>query len=92
MAAQSRLQRGELHTIRLAQRFATDVVLLDEQPAVELARALGLPVLRTGALYVTAKRAGLVSSVRVRLDALRATGFWLRDRDYEMILRAADEI
>jgi predicted nucleic acid-binding protein len=42
-------------------------------------------------LLLNAKRAGLIRSVRERLDALRATGFWLKDEDYLTILDVSGE-
>ena len=89
---QQRLQTGEAHAIELAKAIPADIVLLDEQRAVEFARSLGLTVARTGGLYVAAKQAGLIPTVRPRLDALRAAGFWLKERDYLAILNASGEV
>jgi predicted nucleic acid-binding protein len=50
------------------------------------ARTLGLEVVRTPALYLTAKNYHLIDSVRRRRDALRAGGFWLKDADYLTVL------
>jgi predicted nucleic acid-binding protein len=47
--------------------------------------------MRTGTIYAAAKRSGLIDSVGGRLDALRAAGFWLRERDYQAILKACGE-
>jgi predicted nucleic acid-binding protein len=67
------------------------LLLLDEQRAVEFARSAGLAIMRTGTIYAAAKRSGLIDSVGGRLDALRAAGFWLRERDYQAILKACGE-
>ena len=87
-----RLGAGESEAIALAISLRADVLLLDEQQAVDVARGTGLAVVRTGTVYLEAKTAGLIGSVRERLDKLRATGFWLSDRDYQAIVRAAEEM
>jgi len=43
-------------------------------------------------IYADAAIRGLIGSVREKLDALRARGFWLTDRHYEQILREAGEL
>jgi predicted nucleic acid-binding protein len=85
------LEIGECEAILLASAIGAEALLVDEQRAVALARRLGLPVVRTTALYVAAKRLGLLETVRPKLDALRAFGFWLSDAGYASVLRAAGE-
>ena len=43
------------------------------------------------AIYVAARKACWIDSVRERLDRLREAGFWLRDRDYAAVLDACGE-
>lgn len=85
------LHAGESEVIVLARDLAADFVVMDDQRAVAYARDCGLHVVRTPAVYVTAKRRGLIASVRPKLDRLRAAGFRLKDEDYEAILRVANE-
>jgi hypothetical protein len=87
-----KLQLGEVQAIELAQALPAEILLMDERRAVEFARSLGLTVFRTGTVYVAAKRAGLIDSVRTKLDALRAGGFWLKDQDYAAIVRLCGEL
>lgn len=54
-------------------------------------RSLQLNVVRTPTLYVAARKACWIDSVRERLDRLREAGFWLRDRDYAAVLDACGE-
>ena len=75
-----------MEAIQLARELLSDALPLDEQRAVEYARSLDLTVVRTPGIYVAARNAGLIDSVRERLDRLRAAGFWLRDRDYAAVL------
>jgi len=87
-----KLQLGEVQAIELAQALPAEILLMDERRAVEFARSLGLTVFRTGTVYVAAKRAGLIDSVRTKLDGLRAGGFWLKDQDYAAIVRLCGEL
>ena len=86
-----KLERGEVEAIQLARELRAEALLLDEQRAVEYARSLQLNVVRTPSIYVAARNAGWIDSVRERLDRLRAAGFWLRHRDYAAVLDACRE-
>lgn len=85
------LHIGESEAIVLALQTQPDAVLMDDQQAVQCARSQGLNVIRTPALYYRAKQQGLIQAIRPKLDALRASGFWLRDEHYRKILRQAGE-
>ena len=85
------LDAGEWQSISLAIETKAAALFLDDRGAVTFARSLDLPVLTTPLLLLNAKTAGLIPSVRERLDALRATGFWLKDDDYLTILTVAGE-
>lgn len=91
MMEQQKLHLGEAQAMELALEMKADLLLLDEQRAVEFARSIGLTVARTGTVYVAAKRSGLIDSVGGRLDALRGAGFWLHERDYQALLRVCGE-
>ena len=86
------LDIGEAEAIVLAQELGQRIVFLDDRSAVNVARSFGLEVVRTPALYVTAKNRGLIESVRPKIDALRAGGFWLKDTDYLAVLAGAGEL
>jgi predicted nucleic acid-binding protein len=86
-----KLERGEVEAIQLARELQAEALLLDEQRAVEYARSLQLNVVRTPSIYVAARKAGWIDSVRERLDRLHEAGFWLRDRDYAAVLDACGE-
>lgn len=85
------LDAGESEVIVLARGLRADAVAMDDRRAVTYAKACGLAVVRTPAVYVTAKRLGLIGGVRPKLDQLRPAGFRLKDGDYEAILRLAGE-
>lgn len=81
-----RLDRGEAEAIAVAESLGGITLLMDEQRGVRCARSRGLSVVRTPMIYAEAKLAGLIGSVRQKLDELRDQGFRLSDRHYEMIL------
>jgi predicted nucleic acid-binding protein len=85
------LHSGETEVIRLSQQLRADILLMDDRSAVVYARALGFRVIPTIAIYIEAKRKSLIGSVRDRVDALRAAGFHLTERDYGAALAAAGE-
>jgi predicted nucleic acid-binding protein len=85
------LHAGESEVIVLAQSLPADVVVMDDRRAVNYTKTSGLSVVRTPAVYVTAKRLGLIGSVSPKLDQLRSAGFRLKDGDYEAVLRLAGE-
>lgn len=68
---------GERHALGLALRERADWILLDDRPAREKARALGLHVAGTVGILAAAYRAGLLSVEE-------------RDRAFEMILNRPD--
>jgi predicted nucleic acid-binding protein len=86
------LAMGEIEVIVLAQTMRAEAIVMDDQGAVTYARTCGLDVVRTGAIYVSAKRAGLIESVLPKLDQLRDVGFRLKQQDYEAVLRLAGEL
>lgn len=91
LAESSGLQLGEAEAIVLAQELNQRIIFLDDQDAVVAARSRGLEVVRTPALYVTAKNLGFITEVRPKIDALRQQGFHLKDRDYLTVLARAGE-
>jgi uncharacterized protein len=87
----SGLDRGESEALALAVELHSEALLLDDQDAVERARADNLNVIRTAGVYRLAKQRRLIAAVAPKLDDLRSAGFWLSDEHYEIILRSAGE-
>lgn len=88
----SGIHRGEAEAIVLAGEQPLRLVILDDQAALSEATKRGLIVVRTPALYIAAKRAGIIANVKPKLDGLRQFGFRLRDEHYRLILERAGEI
>jgi hypothetical protein len=82
---------GESEVLALVQEQPVDVILLDEARAVQHARAMGLPVLRTVGLLLQGKAQGHLHLVQPDLDHLRLVGFRLSEAVYKSALRHAGE-
>lgn len=87
-----RLDPGESEAILVAESLGKVPLLMDERRGVQCARSRGLAVIRTPLIYADARILGLVGSVRAKLDELRASGFHLSERHYEMILKELGEL
>lgn len=87
-----RLGDGEREALALAIERKADWIILDDLPARRSAAATGLNVIGTLGTLVTAKRAGLLKSIRPELDALLRTSFFLSPQLYDELLQAAGEI
>jgi predicted nucleic acid-binding protein len=86
-----RLHLGETEVIRLAEQLPADALLLDDRDAVIHARTQGFRVAPTIAIYIEAKRKGMIGSIKEKVDQLRIAGFRLTERDYKAVLAAARE-
>jgi predicted nucleic acid-binding protein len=88
----SGLQAGECEAIVLARQIHITTIVLDDRRAVREAEARTLTVVRTPAIYLAAKRAGIIQHVQPKLDSLLLSGFHLRDEHYRVILQRAGEL
>lgn len=88
----SALQAGESEAIILAGQLHIGTIILDDQQAVRETEDRALTVMRTPALFLAAKRAGIIQKVRPKLDSLRLSGFHLREEHYRVILQRAGEL
>lgn len=68
---------GEREAICLAIEQCASLLILDDLPARRLAAALRLPVVGTIGVLVAAKQHGLVTEIRILLDALVQHGFYV---------------
>jgi len=87
-----KLHRGETEVIRLGQQLHAGVLLMDDRRAVVQARAMGLRVAPTVAIYIQARRRGLIPNVKAKVAQLRAAGFRLTDQDWRAVLAVAGEL
>lgn len=91
LTSRGRLGEGEWEAIALAVELGAGAILIDDRPARQLAEAAGLKVIGTLGLLLEAKRAGHIGTVRVELDKLVVTSFFLSPQLYEQVLRMAGE-
>ena len=87
-----RLELGDSEAIALANELHDRVVFMDDERAVREARARGLVVVRTPAIYMAAKQQGWIERIQPKLDQLRGSGFRLGEAHYRMILEDAKEL
>jgi len=80
-AESRRLHQGEVEVIRLAEQLSADTVLMDDRAAVIQARSQGFLVVPTIAIYIEAKRKGMIGGIKEKVDQLRAARFRLSERE-----------
>ena len=86
------LDRGESEAISLALELKVDELLIDERIGRREAARLGLSVTGLLGILLLAKRRGLVVAVQPIVDSLIVdANFWVSDRLYISLLRAAAE-
>jgi predicted nucleic acid-binding protein len=89
--AAARLDPGEREAIALSLERGAQLVVLDDLRARRLAHGLGLTVIGTVGVLVSAKRLSLLPDVRPVLTALRGAGFRLGPELIGRALRDAGE-
>ena len=87
----NRLGLGEQAVVAYAHAHQGFLAGLDDLQARRLAEALGLTVVGTLGVLLHAKRAGLIPTVRLLLDAVIAQGFRLTPDLYGDVLKLAGE-
>lgn len=87
----SRVDRGEASAIALALEFNDVLVVLDDLPARNLAKQLGLSVTGTVGVIIQAKRTGILPSIKPVLDELKKASFRLSDDVIDAVLRSVGE-
>ncbi len=84
------LDAGESEAITLASEVDA-LVLLDEKDARNFAEKLGLKVMGTVCLLLWAKKMGYIETLKMELDKLMDSGFWLSRDVYKKALNIANE-
>lgn len=86
-----KLGSGESEAIALAKELSS-FLLVDEISAINEARRQGVNILSTLITLLSAKKMGLISSVKSELDELITSGFRCSATLYEEILMLSHEI
>lgn len=84
------IHAGEREAIALACQLQLPL-LADEKRVIRTARALGLEVVTSIRVLITAKHRGLIPAIRPTLDAMRTASFRISDSLYAEVLHAASE-
>jgi predicted nucleic acid-binding protein len=87
----ARIDAGEVAVLSLALVTAGAVVVLDDRAARAEADRLGIRKTGTLRLLIDARQAGIIPSVRIPLERLRAQGMRLSDEVWHQVLAQAGE-
>ncbi|MGH2534364.1 MAG: DUF3368 domain-containing protein [Thermomicrobiales bacterium] len=82
---------GETEAIHLAIELNAVRVILDDGDARSLARSLGVPLIGTLGVLLSAKYQAIIPALKPLVEALIATGFRVDQRIYRSILDEAGE-
>lgn len=78
---------GEAETIILAMESGADLVLIDEMKARNRLKLLGQKVKGTLGILAEGYRTGFVSDLKLAIDSLKNTSFWMDEKLYSEILK-----
>lgn len=87
-----KIHQGEAEAIVLVQNLSASRLLTDDNETVLKARDLKISVIRTPGIFLLAKRKGLISTVKGKIDRLIKEGYWMTNEEYENILKEANEL
>lgn len=85
------LDRGEAEAIALFETVKADWLLLDDLKGRKQAKSLGLPVVGTIGVLVTAKRKGIIPELGPIINTLKKHRYYLSDDVLEKALILAGE-
>jgi predicted nucleic acid-binding protein len=87
----ARIDAGEIAVLSIARLAPGSAVVLDDRAARAEADRLGIPKTGTLRLLLEAKELGIIPSVRVSLEVLRAQGMRLSNDVWQEVLSLAGE-
>jgi predicted nucleic acid-binding protein len=86
------LDEGEAEAIALAIQLKSDLLLLDEVDARNIASSLGLRFIGLLGVLMKSKGAGYIQKVKPLMDSLKEqAGFWINEELYQYILDTVRE-
>ena len=80
------LDRGEAEALALAIEIGADYLLIDEKAGRVVARNNQIKILGTIGVLLNGKKAGLVKSVKEKMDNLKKIGFWINKQLYDDVI------
>lgn len=88
-----KLDDGEREAIALAIETYIHKILLDERDARQVAQSLGLQIIGTLGILLSAKQKQIIPQVKPLLDAMiDVAQYWVNAKLYEQVLRQAGEL
>lgn len=86
-----KIDKGEAEAIALFQTIKADRLLLDDLKARKQAKSMGLPVVGTIGILVTAKRKGIIPEITPVINTLKKHRYYLSDEILKAALLLANE-
>ncbi|MCS7266331.1 MAG: DUF3368 domain-containing protein [Armatimonadetes bacterium] len=85
------MDEGERAVLAQAIQEGFEKVVLDDMEARRVARRIGLKPIGTVGLLIAAHKKGLIPSLKVELERLKALGFWISETLQREALEAVGE-
>jgi predicted nucleic acid-binding protein len=85
------LDKGEAEAIALFKTIKADWLLIDDLKGRRHAKSLGLPVVGTAGLLITAKKRGIIPEIKPIFNALKKHRYYLSDDVLEKAIALSDE-
>jgi hypothetical protein len=85
------VSQADTTVISLAIEQEADLVIIDDKRLRRLAKEMGLPVVGSGGILLQAKRKGIITEVKDKLDFIIGYGARIAEPLYHQILKSAGE-
>lgn len=85
------VSQADTTVIGLAREQEADLVIIDDKRLRRLAKEMGLPVVGSGGILLQAKRKGIITEVKDKLDLIIGYGARIAEPLYHQILKSAGE-
>ncbi len=86
-----KIDKGEAEAMALFSSIKADWLLLDDLNGRRIAKAMGLPVVGTLGILITAKRKGIIPEITAVLEILKQHRFYVSDEILQKALILANE-
>lgn len=87
----SRLHKGEVEVLLLAEEQCADLLLMDDNAAKKTAKFMGFKVTGTLGVLLKGKKDGYIHEIKPLLDKLIETGFYVKPEIMQYVLEEANE-
>lgn len=87
----SKLHKGEVEVLLLAEEQCADLLLMDDNAAKKTAKFMGFKVTGTLGVLLKGKQDGYIQEIKPLLDKLIETGFYVKPEIMQYVLEEANE-